>query len=220
MWARICPRCNRDNTADARFCNSCGAPLPRPDNEKACPICGKPNPMDARYCGSCRAAMSPSAPAGPDVPAVPDVHQPSVRTDSESDALHIWDNLPTDTTTLKSGRPVGFTIAGLLLFVVATLSIISGIYALAVESALDPIAVEGLGSVDLSGYVMCCGTLTLIFGAAALAGGYFTLVQERWTIALMGAILGMLSVGPYALGFLLGLIALILIAAGKDQFNS
>jgi hypothetical protein len=134
--------------------------------------------------------------------------------------LHIWDNITLDTTTQKSGRPVGFTIAGLLLFVVAILDIITGVYNMAVGSSLDPVALEGFGTIDLAGYVMCCGTLVLIFGAAALVGGYFTLVQERWTIALLGAILGMLSVGPYALGFLLGLIALILIAAGRDEFIS
>ncbi|MDQ3935222.1 MAG: AAA family ATPase, partial [Actinomycetota bacterium] len=43
-----CAACGTENPAGARFCMSCGAPLPR-----VCPSCGAENPVEARFCMSC-----------------------------------------------------------------------------------------------------------------------------------------------------------------------
>jgi class 3 adenylate cyclase/predicted ATPase len=43
-----CPKCQRENSEDASFCNGCGHKL-----ELACPECGKMNPPDSRFCSGC-----------------------------------------------------------------------------------------------------------------------------------------------------------------------
>lgn len=70
-----CPNCGADNPPGARFCVSCGQPLPR-----VCPNCGADNPSGARFCNQCGAnldALSP-APASEVGASVP---TPGVETD-------------------------------------------------------------------------------------------------------------------------------------------
>ncbi|HEX8996919.1 MAG TPA: adenylate/guanylate cyclase domain-containing protein [Ktedonobacterales bacterium] len=63
-----CPHCGAANAENARFCVSCGRPLPR-----ICPNCGSVNPPGARFCNQCGfaleaqpapAQMTPAAVAG------------------------------------------------------------------------------------------------------------------------------------------------------------
>src|ERR1700719_3417384 len=53
----LCAKCNCDNTADARYCNQCAAPLNR-----ACPECAHPNAPDAKFCSQCAAALDTTGP--------------------------------------------------------------------------------------------------------------------------------------------------------------
>ncbi|HEU0026606.1 MAG TPA: adenylate/guanylate cyclase domain-containing protein [Ktedonobacterales bacterium] len=64
-----CPNCGAENPPSARFCVSCGQPLPR-----ICPNCGASNPSGARFCNQCGfnlEAASPAAPAAAAEPARP-----------------------------------------------------------------------------------------------------------------------------------------------------
>jgi class 3 adenylate cyclase/tetratricopeptide (TPR) repeat protein len=47
-----CPSCESDNAVGAKFCDSCGKPLPLP-----CPACGAPNRVGARFCNACGAVL-------------------------------------------------------------------------------------------------------------------------------------------------------------------
>ena len=60
-----CPRCQRENPADAVFCQECGARL-----ERACPGCGTANRLDAKFCKTCGqpVALGPPAATGAKVP--------------------------------------------------------------------------------------------------------------------------------------------------------
>lgn len=49
----ICPNCSTVNAENARFCISCGHPLPR-----ICPVCGAINPPDARFCNQCGSPLT------------------------------------------------------------------------------------------------------------------------------------------------------------------
>ncbi|MCO6450077.1 MAG: AAA family ATPase [Caldilineales bacterium] len=53
----ICPSCSFENSDSARFCQNCGAGLPRP-----CPNCGNSTPSDARFCSACGFPQSSSTP--------------------------------------------------------------------------------------------------------------------------------------------------------------
>ncbi len=48
-----CPRCRRDNLAEASFCGECGARL-----AEACSACGASNPPTNRFCRQCGVALS------------------------------------------------------------------------------------------------------------------------------------------------------------------
>ncbi len=56
-----CPRCQQENSPEARFCNSCGVGL-----EVTCPACRHSNPPGSRFCNRCGASLgatpTPSAP--------------------------------------------------------------------------------------------------------------------------------------------------------------
>src|SRR5262245_26899488 len=47
-----CPSCNSQNPERAKFCNACGASLPR-----RCPACGASNQPTAKFCNECGAAL-------------------------------------------------------------------------------------------------------------------------------------------------------------------
>jgi len=58
-----CPKCQRENPEDARFCNGCGHKL-----EVACPECGKANPPGSRFCNGCGHNLTlPSEPTPKDL---------------------------------------------------------------------------------------------------------------------------------------------------------
>src|SRR5262249_798914 len=54
-----CLRCQHENSADATFCDECGARLDAP-----CPCCGEPNRAGAKFCRKCGHGLAiPAAPA-------------------------------------------------------------------------------------------------------------------------------------------------------------
>ncbi len=80
-----CAQCQQVNPVGAKFCNECGAPLPRP-----CQACGQVNPPQAKFCNECGTSLSgdvtgtgPARPASPPAPglashaATPQAYTPS-----------------------------------------------------------------------------------------------------------------------------------------------
>ena len=55
-WHSLAPSCGTENSADARFCSDCGAPL-----QRACPACGAEQPATAAFCSSCGIALRDDA---------------------------------------------------------------------------------------------------------------------------------------------------------------
>ena len=53
-----CPRCQHENSADAAFCDECGARI-----EATCPSCGETNRAGATFCRTCGAGLAQLAPA-------------------------------------------------------------------------------------------------------------------------------------------------------------
>ncbi len=48
-----CAQCQRENPADAKFCNACGAKL-----DDSCPQCGRVNPVGSRFCNECGTSLA------------------------------------------------------------------------------------------------------------------------------------------------------------------
>ena len=65
---------------------------------------------------------------------------------------------------------------------------------------------------------MICGVIGIILSIIVLVGGVMAIKKKNWAFALIGSIIGLVSVGFY-LGSLLSLIALILIVISKDEFK-
>jgi class 3 adenylate cyclase/tetratricopeptide (TPR) repeat protein len=85
-----CPRCERENPADARFCNGCGARL-----ELACAGCGHVNPLGSRFCNGCGAKLGDAAPSGPQTRfASPETYTPK----------HLAEKILTSRTALEGER--------------------------------------------------------------------------------------------------------------------
>jgi class 3 adenylate cyclase/tetratricopeptide (TPR) repeat protein len=55
-----CPRCQQENSAQAKFCHGCGARL-----DVRCPRCGQPNPPGSRYCNECGQPVDVAAAQAP-----------------------------------------------------------------------------------------------------------------------------------------------------------
>jgi hypothetical protein len=79
--------------------------------------------------------------------------------------------------------------------------------------AILPYAGEALASMFI-----ICGALGIIFGLMAVIGGWFAIKREKFNLALVGAILGLLTLGPYCLTSILALVGLIVLAISKDEF--
>jgi len=68
--------------------------------------------------------------------------------------------------------------------------------------------------IDVSGLLLVCGAIFIVFGLLALLGGIFALQRKNYAIALVGAIFALFS------GFLIfGILALIFIVLAKDEFH-
>lgn len=71
----------------------------------------------------------------------------------------------------------------------------------------------------LSGALMVCGIVFLIFSLIALMGAIMAITGKSWGLAVLGGIFGLLCLGISFTGSLFGLIGLILIAISKDEFG-
>ncbi len=67
---------------------------------------------------------------------------------------------------------------------------------------------------------MVCGAIVLIFGLFALIGAIFSFKREKWTLVLLGSILGLFGIGFYFTGSLFCLIALIIVATSRQYYRS
>src|SRR5262245_66600858 len=88
-----CPNCQHDNTATAKFCEECAAPLPR-----ICADCGGQISFTAKFCPHCG---NPVRPAADDAPfGSPKSYTPQ----------HLADKILTSRAALEGeqiGRPAG-----------------------------------------------------------------------------------------------------------------
>jgi len=147
-------------------------------------------------------------------------------------------NAPFESTpSNKSSYP---TIAGILLLLAGALGIISGIYYAYIGSIFtnlmdyypdittlpeyENITISTPGFYDSFGIVqgifIICGVIVIIFSIFALIGGLASIKRKMWGLALACAVLGLFSIGFIFISSILSLIALILIAISKKEFET
>jgi len=168
----------------------------RPYNEiidETCPSCRQGIPLGSKVCPECGYRIRPEE--------VPEVERPPL-------------------TPRATAPSSGFSrpgLGGALIILSGLLALLTGIY-----TAVEPgYIMEMFSDLDLpieEGVVVASGILTMIFGIIAMSGGYFAIRRRHWGLAIVGAILGMLASGVLGLGFILGLIGLILVAISRRDF--
>lgn len=216
----VCPRCGQTLPDEAKFCNLCGRslafakPTPAP-GPRACPNCGTLNAASMYVCGKCGKELhEASAP----VPSKEVSHTPSlydVPADIESTDLYLGDT--------KKSRLDKLTVAFILLIGAGLLGFVSAALTLTVdiEDQLSPAELDLVNEVlDVSQMLACCASIYIIASLSAIMAGILSLRREKFTLTVLGAAFGILSVGPFLSGSVLGLIGLILIAVSKDDFRN
>jgi hypothetical protein len=63
-----------------------------------------------------------------------------------------------------------------------------------------------------------CLAMIWVFSILAILGGICAVLKRLFGMAIIGAIFAILNPFTYGVGFVMGLVALILIAIGKDNF--
>ncbi len=100
-------------------------------------------------------------------------------------------------------------VGGVLVLIAGLVEIISGGFLIS--------SGEFVGGLDLGtglhNILTVCGAIWLILGLVAILGGIVAIQRKHFGLAILGAILGL---GGY---FIFGLIGIILIAVGKDDFD-
>lgn len=126
---------------------------------------------------------------------------------------------------ITSNKPI---IAGVLLI----LAFILGIYswsttALFDINTLDPSIIEQLqqSGVDITieqiqDILGVCAIIGIILSIFPLLGGILSLKRRMWGFTIVMSVIGLFTVGPFLLSSFLSLIALILIALSKKEFQS
>lgn len=110
----------------------------------------------------------------------------------------------------QTQKPV---LAGVVLLGSGILDIVSGVKLVTTNGQLPDVPV------DFTGMLHTCGSLAILFGIIALLGGWFSLRRQKYVLALLAAALGIIGIGPFYLGAVLGLIGLILLALSNGEFS-
>ncbi len=118
------------------------------------------------------------------------------------------------------------TIAGILMIIAFILAILAASEVLFLDIGTVNLDEQAGGEIEedidqdyIQSILNVCGVLILVFGVFLLIGGIFAIKRIHWGIALLGAILGLFSIGPWFLGTILSLAALVLIFLSRDEFK-
>ena len=98
------------------------------------------------------------------------------------------------------------TTAGILCIIAGVIQVIGG----TVVAALGGFAGGFFGM----GWLAAIGGPLIVFGVVAIVGGVYALRRRVWGLALAGSICAL--VGPWAV---LGILAIIFVALGKNEFE-
>jgi hypothetical protein len=125
---------------------------------------------------------------------------------------------------IKTNKPL---IAGILLLIAGLL----GIYTWATTaifdiSTIDPSVIEQFqqSGVDITieqiqDMLGICAIIGIILSIFPFLGGILSIKRKMWGFTIVMCIIGLFTIGPFLLSSILSLIALILIALSKNEFQ-
>lgn len=163
-----------------------------PGGTRKCVSCGREIAMDANVCQYCgHDYRMQTAPAAP----------------AEKSMLSLVGGI----LILISGI-MGLIFGGI--FIVAADAVQEGSEDLS-EWGFD---VGGMGDF-VTDILLMCGAIVIILAIIVVLGGFFGIQRKRWSLALVGGILGLFFFIPYFIGTICALVGLILIAISKKDFS-
>jgi hypothetical protein len=65
-----------------------------------------------------------------------------------------------------------------------------------------------------------CAVIGIVLGIIGVLGGILAMMKRLFVVALLGAICATLTFGWFGTSFFIGLVAVILVAVGKDAFDA
>lgn len=112
-------------------------------------------------------------------------------------------------------------VGGIFILIAGLMGIFAGIILLTISfDNLDKYGIDVAGATDMVEDILrVCGAIWLIFGLIALLGGVFGIMRKHFALVILGGIFGLLCFGPYALGSILALVGLILVAVARKDFD-
>ena len=121
--------------------------------------------------------------------------------------------------TPRSPMPM---IAGILLIIVGLL----GLYQWVAILVADPSTIQSvlpagspISADQLQSILTTCGLIGCILSVFALLAGVLALRRKARLIVIFGGVLGLFTVGPLFIGSGLSLVALVLVALSKKEFQ-
>lgn len=210
-----CSWCGAEDRSHGRYCERCGRQLGGARIPGKCVVCGNINTIDARRCAVCgtdledgeRAHTRPSpVPASCRFcgrPAVPG-------TDMCRECMGRFGFSVPGTSDTKPS--LSLTAAGILLIVAGLLAAFQGLVVFGMDSYF---AEQGISS---TGVAVACGTIELILGFVAMAGGFFTLRATNHGLVMAGCICAIISFGLFA-ATVLGVVALMIVWSHRNEFR-
>ena len=117
---------------------------------------------------------------------------------------------------LRPQRSGGLTAAGIMMILAGVIAIGTGLLILILGASYVP---QSSADVNVQGIIGCCGALELMFGLGSALGGLFAIQRKHFVLALLGSIVGLLTIGPFFIGSILSLISLILVAMAHEEFG-
>ena len=216
-----CKSCGAENEIGSRFCIKCGISL---DDPGKCSSCGASNPPEAGYCAGCGSKLGgiPPSESRKDISGIwsTPVTGANRRTGSNTvcrkcggrvlttDWLcpHCSCNLDGTTEELPRGDSSFPLAIGVILLIASILNIMNGIIVGSVASV-----------VPAYGF---CGIIEVLIGLVTFPGAIAAMTGKHYMPVFVVSLLTLFSVGPCFICSLLGLVAVIGLAAARKDFES
>ena len=113
-------------------------------------------------------------------------------------------------------------IAGILLILAGLFGLLTwaSVFMVTDFSMIDPsLLPQEITIEQIQQILQTCSIVGIVLSLFPLFGGILSIQRKLWGIAVLGAVLGLLAVGPVFVSSILSLIALILLVMAKDAFR-
>ena len=113
-------------------------------------------------------------------------------------------------------------IAGILLILAGLFGLLTwaSVFMVTDFSMIDPsILPEEITIEQIQQILQTCSIIGIVLSLLPILGGILAIQRKLWGIAVLGAVLGLLTVGPVFVSSVLSLIGLILLVMAKNAFR-